>query len=142
MIGREKRGHFGIEPCRGGPQNILDRRTKPAAKSQVILMMFILVLFVVLSTVSSLPSDRYAYAHDCPLQQMDSLETFRALDKNKDGRLNLEEFMAQSWCQGPPACRCQEVARRFFQRVDQNQDGFITIEEHQRFARERRKLNK
>lgn len=94
------------------------------------------LLLMVLMAVTLAPA-RFAYGHDCPLLQMGRLETFRALDRDKDGRLNLEEFMAQGWCQEAPSCQCQEAARQFFQRLDQDRDGYITLEEHQAFARKR-----
>lgn len=106
------------------------------------MMRFVLVGMLIAITLIALPPERVAWAHDCPLQQMGRLETFRDLDQDKDGRLNLEEFMAQRWCQEVPSCQCQEVARQFFQKVDQNRDGFITLEEHQAFARERQRLGK
>jgi Ca2+-binding EF-hand superfamily protein len=102
-------------------------------------MIFNLFLVMVVWTVASMPWAQYAYGHDCPLQQMERLETFRALDRDKDGRLDLEEFMAQGWCREVPACQCQEVARQFFRKLDQNQDGFITLEEHQTFTREKKR---
>jgi len=81
--------------------------------------------------VAVLTPGQSALAHDCPLQEMGRLETFRALDKDQDGRLSLPEFMAQGWCQQATPCQCQAAARQFFQCLDQNGDGYITLEEHQ-----------
>ena len=92
---------------------------------QVILM---LLMLVPLGSWS-------AYGHDCPLEDLARLETFRALDQDQDRRLSLEEFMAQDWCRNAPGCQCQDAARRFFHHLDQNQDGFVSLEEHQAFAR-------
>lgn len=98
----------------------------------VLLMVFITV------PLASWPAN----GHDCPLEDMARLETFRALDQNQDRRLNLEEFMAQEWCQDAPGCPCQDAARRFFHNLDQNRDGFVTLGEHQAFARERQRRGK
>ena len=98
-------------------------------------LFFCLLVPIVLAV--NLASGPVAWAHDCPLRQMGRLETFRALDKDKDGRLSLEEFMAQGWCQDAPACQCQEAARKFFARLDQDGDGFITLAEHQTFFAEK-----
>ena len=68
-----------------------------------MMMRFVLAGMLIVITLTALPPDRLARAHDCPLQQMGRLETFRALDQDKDGRLNLEEFMAQNWCQEAPS---------------------------------------
>jgi len=92
-------------------------------------------LFIIVLLVATLTPGRPALAHDCPLQEMGRLETFRALDKDQDHRLSLTEFMAQGWCQEAPACQCQAAARQFFQRLDQNGDGYITLEEHQALTR-------
>jgi EF hand len=94
-------------------------------------LFFCLLITFVLAV--NLPTGPVAWAHDCPLRQMGRLETFRALDKDTDGRLSLEEFMAQGWCQDVPACQCQDAAKKFFARLDQNGDGFITLAEHQTF---------
>ena len=102
-------------------------------------MRFCFLLLLVLGIAISLAQVRLAWGHDCPLEDMARLETFRVLDKNQDRRLNLEEFMAQEWCQDAPSCQCQDAARRFFHKLDQNRDGFITLEEHQTFARERQR---
>ena len=99
-------------------------------------MRICLMLLLIVVTAVSLASGRFAYGHECPLEDMTRLETFRALDQNQDRRLNLEEFMAQEWCQDAPGCQCQDAARRFFHNLDQNRDGFVTLEEHQAFARE------
>ena len=98
-------------------------------------MLFRFLILIMVTMMATLSWGRYSYGHDCPLWQMARLETFRALDKDKDGRLTLQEFMAQGWCQNAPSCQCQEAARQFFQRLDQNRDGFITLEEHQAFAK-------
>ena len=100
------------------------------------------MMVVIVITAVSLVSGRVAYGHDCPLEDMARLETFRALDQNQDRRLSLKEFMAQEWCQDAPSCQCQDAARRFFHNLDQNRDGFVTLEEHQAFARERQQRNK
>jgi EF hand len=105
-------------------------------------MLFRFSILIIVFMVATLSLGRYSYGHDCPLWQMGRLETFRNLDKDKDGRLNLQEFMAQGWCQDVPSCQCQEAARQFFQRLDQNQDGFITLEEHQAFAKEMQGVRK
>ena len=105
-------------------------------------MRFCFILLLMLNTGISLAPVRFAWGHDCPLEDMARLETFRVLDKNQDRRLNLEEFMAQDWCQEAPSCQCQEAARQFFQRLDQNRDGFVTLEEHQTLARERHQRGK
>lgn len=94
-------------------------------------------LLVSVLLIAMLMPSQPAFAHDCPLQQMGRLETFRALDKDQDGRLSLPEFMAQGWCQEVPSCQCQAAARQFFQRLDQNSDGYITLEEHLALAREK-----
>jgi hypothetical protein len=102
-----------------------------------MLVRFSILILISMATTLSLV--QYSHGHDCPLWQMGRLETFRALDKDKDGRLTLEEFMAQKWCQDVSSCQCQEAARQFFQRLDQNQDGFITLEEPQAFAKKRQR---
>ena len=97
---------------------------------------FFSLLIALVLAVNLVPGP-LAWAHDCPLRQMGRLETFRALDKDKDGRLSLAEFMAQGWCQDAPSCQCQDAARKFFSRLDQNGDGFITLAEHQAFFEEK-----
>ena len=96
-----------------------------------------LVLLIVVMIVPGVPW--FAYGHDCPLEDMARLDTFRALDQDQDRRLNQEEFMAQEWCQDAPACQCQNAARRFFHNLDQDRDGFVTLEEHQAFTREQQR---
>ena len=90
---------------------------------------FFFVLLMIFSLMASLPLAQSAYGHDCPLQSMGTLEKFRALDQDKDRRLSLAEFMDQGWCQEVPSCQCQEAARQFFSRLDQNGDGFVDLEE-------------
>jgi hypothetical protein len=102
-------------------------------------MLFRILILIMVCVAVIMSLDRNSYGHDCPLWQMGRLETFRNLDKDKDRRLSLEEFMAQGWCQDVPSCQCQEAARQFFQKMDQNGDGFITLEEHQAFAREKQR---
>jgi hypothetical protein len=102
-------------------------------------MLFRLAFLMLTSTAAILPSGEYAYGHDCPLQQAGRLETFRALDRDKDGRLTLAEFMTQGWCQAVPSCQCQDAARQLFSRMDKNGDGFVTIEEFQASAREKQR---
>lgn len=102
-------------------------------------MLFRLAFIMIISMVTILPNGEYAYGHDCPLQQAGRLETFRALDRDKDGRLTLAEFMTQGWCQAVPSCQCQDAARQLFSRMDKNSDNFVTIEEFQAFAREKQR---
>ncbi len=90
---------------------------------------FFFVFFMSFSLMASLPLAPSAYGHDCPLQSMGTLEKFRALDQDKNRRLSLAEFMDQGWCQEVPSCQCQEAARQFFSRLDQNGDGFVDLEE-------------
>ncbi len=100
-------------------------------------------LLVLLMVVMAVPLASWpAYGHECPLEDMARLTTFRALDKNQDRRLDLEEFMAQEWCQNKPTCQCQAAARQFFHNLDQNSDGFVTLEEHLAFARGQQRLGK
>jgi EF-hand domain pair len=100
-------------------------------------MLFRLAFLLFIFSGAILPNGEYAYGHDCPLQQAGRLETFRALDRDKDGRLTLAEFMTQGWCQAVPSCQCQDAARQLFSRMDKNGDGFVTLEEFQAFAREK-----
>jgi hypothetical protein len=90
---------------------------------------FFFVFLMIFSLMAGLPLVWPAYGHDCPLQNMGTLEKFRALDQDKNRRLSLAEFMDQSWCQEVPSCQCQEAARQFFTRLDQNGDGFVDLEE-------------
>jgi hypothetical protein len=82
---------------------------------------FFFVFLLICSIMAGFPLVWPAYGHDCPLQNMGTLETFRALDQDKDRRLSLREFMAQGWC--------QEAARQFFSRLDQNADGLVDLQE-------------
>jgi len=102
-------------------------------------MRYRIKLLVMVIAAASLPWGNPAYGHDCPLQQAGRLETFRALDRDKDGRLTLAEFMTQGWCQAVPSCQCQDAARQLFSRMDKNGDGFVTIEEFQASAREKQR---
>ena len=100
-------------------------------------MRFLLVLYLIVLVAAVLMSGRPSYGHDCPLWQMGRLETFRALDKDQDHRLSLTEFMAQGWCQEATVCQCQEAARQVFQRLDQNDDRYLTLEEYQASRRQK-----
>jgi hypothetical protein len=107
-------------------------RSAEVGMNGVLMRLFFSLLIAFVLDVN-LVHGPLAWAHDCPLRQMGRLETFRALDKDKDGRLSLAEFMAQGWCNEAPACQCQDAARKFFTRLDQNVDGLITLAEHQAF---------
>jgi hypothetical protein len=104
------------------------------------MLFYLLVLLMVSMVVPVAP--RFTYGHECPLESMARLQTFRALDQNQDRRLDLKEFMAQEWCRDAPDCQCQDAARRFFHHLDQNRDGFVTLEEHQALAREQQRRSR
>ena len=78
-------------------------------------------------------------ATTAPSSKQGAWKPSRALDRDKDGRLTLAEFMTQGWCQAVPSCQCQDAARQLFSRMDKNGDGFVTIEEFQASAREKQR---
>jgi len=52
---------------------------------------------------------------------------FQELDKNRDGKVSLEEFLAFHKAESPPRRQFWEYE---FRKYDRNGDGFITHEEH------------
>ena len=75
-------------------------------------------------------------------QRRDPAKMFSRADQNSDGKISLEEFLAQRGRRGnreetataEQRAKHEERRTAMFKRLDANSDGFVTTEEFQAFA--------
>jgi hypothetical protein len=103
---------------------------------------FTLALFVtcVAGTIAvAAPDDPQSSEHH---KRRDPAKMFSRADQNADGKISLEEFLAQRGRRGnrqetataEQKAKHEERRTAMFKRLDANSDGFVTTEEFQAFA--------